>query len=117
MQGAIAATEALPNYVLAAAIGVTTAANIALIAAQRYPGLYKGGIVPGQGQDGALYRLGDKGRTETVLPYDIRKQPVGGERLVFQGPFYLYGAGGKSEFIDFVTREMARRKQRGVTSQ
>jgi hypothetical protein len=109
--GALAGPDAVPFPVklgFAATVAAMTAAQIGMISSQQYPGLAEGGIVPAQGETGGLYRLGDKGKTETVLPYDIREQGVGGNTVNINGRVEMYGAGGKDEFIRDIHRAIRR---------
>jgi len=115
MSGAVAFVEALPSLWKAAVVAASTVAQIALISQQKYPGLAEGGIVPAQGMSGGLYRLGDRNKSETVLPYDIRKVQTGGGTVVFNGDVNLYGVGGKDEFVRDLQRAWQRQQRRGVT--
>ena len=74
--GALAGPDVVPFPVklgFAATVAAMTAAQVGIISQQQFPGLASGGIVPAQGEGGGLYRLGDKNKAETVLPFDIRQ--------------------------------------------
>lgn len=118
MAGAQAFVQALTagpvaGPILASAVAAMTATQLSLIAQQQFPGLASGGIVPAQGEGGGLYRLGDKNKAETVLPFDIRQAGGMGASVNISGPINLYGAGGKDEFIADIHRSIRRGQQTG----
>lgn len=96
---AIATGGPIAGPILAGVVGALGAVQIGIIAAQQFPGLASGGIVPAQGEFGGLYRLGDKGKTETVIPFDIRDMHSGG--VVIQVHIHdpqIYGSDGVESF-------------------
>jgi hypothetical protein len=119
ISGGVAAAKAfelgpIAGPIAAALIAGLTAAQIAMIKSQQYPGLAEGGIVPAQGDEGGLYRLGDKNRPEAVIPLD-RSELFRGDTIAvhFDGTYHLYGAGGLREFSERVTPEIVRVYNKG----
>jgi hypothetical protein len=117
MAGAQAVVQALTagpiaGPILASAIAAMTATQLALISQQQYPGLASGGIVPAQGEGGGLYRLGDKNKAETVIPFDVRKE--GGIGTTVNISANLYGAGSMEKFATTVDKALRRAKARGA---
>jgi hypothetical protein len=111
-EGIAAAWKSPAGALLIPMIIAANAAQAAIVASQQYPGLYQGGIVPPQGPNGGLYRLGDKNRAEAVIPLD---RGIGSTYVVnFSGN--VYGAGGKDEFLADIVEGIKRRKKTGALS-
>ncbi len=99
--------------IMTALVVGATAAQIGIIASQSPPALAKGGIVPAQA-GGGLYTLGEAGKAETVLPFDVREffaRPVrgfGGTSVVVNVHGDVFGEEGKDMLAQAVQDGMER---------
>ncbi|ADK81601.1 coiled-coil domain-containing protein [Sediminispirochaeta smaragdinae] len=109
---AYASMNPIAASAMAAVIAGLTARKVALINQQQYTGLADGGIVPAQGESGGLYRLGDKNKAETVIPFDIRNLKSGGTTVQVHVDS-VYGPGGSEAFAKYIVQTVKRGQSSG----